>query len=65
VADVEEVEDPVAMHDLPPLAAEAGKGGGEVGEGLDLVAGRHAAREVLSSSVTRRSPALYPSDHFH
>ena len=29
VADVEQVEHAVAMDDLPPLAAEAGKGGGE------------------------------------
>ena len=43
---MEEVEDPVAVHDLPPLAAEAGEGGGEFGQGFDLVAGGHAAREV-------------------
>jgi len=65
VADVEQVEDAVAVNDLPPLAAESGESGGEFGEGLDLVAGRHAVRVVASSSKSRRPPALYPSRRRH
>jgi hypothetical protein len=42
VADVQQVEHAVAMNHFPPLAAKAGQDGGEFGQGLDLVAGRHA-----------------------
>ena len=65
VPDVEQVEDPVAVHDLPPLAAEAGKGGGELREGLDLVAGEHAAFLFSLSDGPREVPALYPTGQSH
>jgi hypothetical protein len=32
------------VHHLPSLAAEAGEGGGEFGQGFDLVAGGHGRK---------------------